>query len=340
MHSFAGTIGLYSLSHFAVDFTCAFYIFSNVPKNGQWLLCLLIYNFFAFALQMPLGVLADRLEKNRSFALGGTLIVACSVVLDGAPLFLCAAAGIGNALFHIGAGRDVLCGSGGKFAPLGVFVSPGAIGLFFGISCAKNAVLPYFLPAAVLILLSWAILALAPKSTSVKKTSVKIQALRRPLIVFAVCCLFLVVCIRSFVGMTLSFPWKPEPYMALLLTAALALGKAAGGFLADRFGAKPTAVVTLLLSAVLFVFFRNPVGGIFAVFFFNMTMPITLCAVTRLMPHSYGLGFGLLTFGLFLGAMPILLGPGITLPMPVGAVFACAVSALLLLGGVKGVDNG
>lgn len=331
---FRGVVALYSAAHFAVDFTCAFYVFAFVSADDR-ALCLLIYNFCAFALQMPLGVAADWLERNRVFAVIGALLTACGVFLGAFPLLLCAVTGVGNAMFHVGGGRDVLCGSGGKFAPLGVFVSPGAVGLFFGIAAGKGGVLPQYLPVLLMVVLAVLMLFLAPKSTPVKKPAKVEAAMKHPFIVFAVSCLFLVVCVRSFVGMTLNFPWKPEPYMALSLTFALALGKAAGGFLADRFGARASAVATLLLSAALFAFFKIPVCGILAVFLFNMTMPMTLCAVARLIPGAYGLGFGLLTFGLFLGALPLLLGSSVTLPMPAGAFIACGVSALLLLAGIR-----
>jgi FSR family fosmidomycin resistance protein-like MFS transporter len=128
--------------------------------------------------------------------------------------------------------------------------------------------------------------------------------------------------------------------MALFLVLALALGKAAGGVLADRFGARLTSCVTLIAACVLFVFHDNAPFGILAVFFFNMTMPITLGAMMRLLPRAYGFGFGLLTFGLFLGAAPFLSGMSVSLPMPLGACAACIISAVLLFIGVREKADG
>lgn len=57
-------ISVYIFAHFVVDFACAFMIFRIAYDSGQWLTCLLIYNFCAFALQMPIGLIADRWNRN------------------------------------------------------------------------------------------------------------------------------------------------------------------------------------------------------------------------------------------------------------------------------------
>ncbi len=120
---------LYSLAHFAVDLGCAFAMFAVCRGDA---LCFLLYNFCAFAMQMPLGVLADAVGHNRRFALLGAGLVGVVCCL---PSFRVAGAvvlGLGNGLFHIGGGLDVLNLSGKKAAPLGVFVSPGAFGVYLG----------------------------------------------------------------------------------------------------------------------------------------------------------------------------------------------------------------
>ena len=112
----------------------------------------MLYNFFAFAMQMPLGLLADALGRNRRFALVGALLVGLVCCL---PAFGAAGAvilGLGNGLFHIGGGLDVLNLSGRKAAPLGVFVSPGAFGIYFGTLLGKSGLSP--LPILSILLLA------------------------------------------------------------------------------------------------------------------------------------------------------------------------------------------
>ena len=302
MRKFATMIGIYALAHFIVDFSCAYLIFNRVHGAEKWLLCLVIYNFFAFALQMPLGIIADKAGKNAAFAALGCLLIAASPALRFSPLLLCSAAGLGNAFFHIGAGRDVLQGSGKGFSALGIFVSPGAMGLYLGALLGKGGVLPLAAVICVLTAVAAAIWFVTPRLSDKREapdSEINMAAFLKNGLGLMLLCLFVVVCLRSYVGATLSFPWKGEGHFALYLVIAVVLGKALGGILADRFGAMLTSFVSLFGCALLFLFFQTPLCGISAVFLFNMTMPITLGAVTRRLHGRPGFGFGLLTFGLF-----------------------------------------
>jgi FSR family fosmidomycin resistance protein-like MFS transporter len=66
-------------------------------------------------------------------------------------------------------------------------------------------------------------------------------------------------------------------------------------------------------------------------FLFNMTMPVTLWATAKIFPGAKGFAFGLLTFGLFLGFLPVYLGIEINAPR-LFALFAAVSLALLWLG--------
>ena len=83
----------------------------------------------------------------------------------------------------------------------------------------------------------------------------------------------------------------------------LALGKAAGGFVGDRIGLKPTALLSLGTAAALLLLPRG-YATLFALLLFNMTMPLTLFEAGRLLPGAKGTAFGLLTCALFVGMLP------------------------------------
>lgn len=339
---YASMTGLYAVSHLAVDFSCAFLIFSILSGSLQWFMCLLLYNFFAFAMQMPLGLLADRMRMTRTLAALGCVLVAASPSLAAFPLVFSSVAGLGNALFHVGAGRDVLIGRNGSFSSLGIFVSPGAAGIFLGTLAGKAGTIPTLAVSGVLIAFAAAIFIAVPalwdesRMTIPKQTGPifgKGEAGR--VLIFMLCSLFLVVCLRSYVGMTLSFPWKGTGNYALYLLIAVVCGKAAGGILADRFGPLKTSFASLFLCGVLFLFYRQALCGILAVFLFNMTMPITLGGVARLLKASPGFAFGILTFGLFVGLIPIFLGTENALSIPYGFTAACIASAVLMYYGFR-----
>ena len=67
---------LYSLAHFLVDFLCAYMIFRKTHESTLFYTGLLLYNFCAFAVQMPLGILADRLNAA-AWRLSGAVLFCC-----------------------------------------------------------------------------------------------------------------------------------------------------------------------------------------------------------------------------------------------------------------------
>lgn len=313
-------------AHFGVDFACAFLLFRALRGEVRWAELLLLYNFCAFAVQMPLGVLADRWKRDGTVAAAGALLVAAGCLVPGVPALTVLLAGLGNAAFHVGGGLAVLEKSGDRAGPLGLFVSPGALGLFLGTWLGKGGTVPLFLPPLVLLGLALLLRHLPDPLQTDREVPPRSHGPERAVLPLAL--LLSVVVLRSWVGMSLTFPWKGTGHWALCLTVSLALGKAAGGYLADRFGPMRTAAVSLTLSAALLLGSGWPVWGVLAVFLFNMTMPLTLWACARLLPGSRGFAFGLLTFGLFLGFLPTAFGaPGLS----GGTAAGLALVSLLLL---------
>ena len=125
-------VSAYAVAHFLVDFSCAFLMFRHVAGTPDGYFCVLLYNFCAFAVQMPLGLLADKWNRNILFALAGCLLVGLAYGLVQIPVAAVIVVGLGNALFHVGGGLDVLNVSEKKLGALGVFVSPGALGIYYG----------------------------------------------------------------------------------------------------------------------------------------------------------------------------------------------------------------
>ena len=312
------TTAIYAAAHLAVDLCCAFLVLSRGLRAEAWAAALLAYNFCAFALQMPLGLLTDRFGNGRLFSAGGCLLVAGSALLRDAPLFLCVTAGVGNALFHVGGGRDLLQRSGGKAGALGVFVSTGALGLFLG-KLLSEAALPWYFASVPMLLCAGLILMVCP-TVEAQPFCLKLDGRALWLLLT----LFLVAALRSWGGFLFSFSWKTGLW-AWALTLSVALGKALGGFALDRWGLR-AAACSLLPAAALFLLPEAALPGCLAVLLFNVTMPLTLRASADLLPGAYGFSFGLLTFALFLGFLPTLLG----LRLPGGGWSYAAVCLLSL----------
>ena len=327
----ASHLTVYSISHFFVDFSCAFLLFSVISGSPDFALCVLLYNFCAFALQMPLGLLADAWNRNRIIAATGCFLVAFAYIVP-IPLAAAVVAGTGNALFHLGGGIDTLNHSRKKASALGIFVSPGAVGLYLGTLLGKagtastaTGIIP-LIATGILILLICPIPGHGSHSGNVPlsaETTVRVKWLIP---------LFLVVVLRSYMGMNQQFDWKNQWHWGFILVLALALGKMAGGLLMDRLGAKKASVFTLVTAAVLYLFSGHPIPGILAVFLFNMTMPVTLWAVAQITPGMKGFTFGLLTFGLFIGYLPSAFGlPSLLVNYPLYSLVTLGSLFLLLM---------
>lgn len=187
-----------------MDGACALAMFGRFITEDNGYLYILLYNFCAFALQMPMGVVLDALDADRSegwdYALATAALGVFCTILGAVthPVIL----GIGNALFHIGGGvgvtkadraeRSTVSSSSASFLPagssqdidsaavflpmdtslskgllpeeplpgkwygkgLGIFVAPGAAGLYLGTLAAKNGVWETgFLCVSVLMIL-------------------------------------------------------------------------------------------------------------------------------------------------------------------------------------------
>ena len=79
-------ITVYSLCHCGIDFLCAFSLyhsFSSVPE------AFLLYNYCAFALQMPIGILIDSwTRKSGKMFYPATVFMIAGIVLTVAGSFL------------------------------------------------------------------------------------------------------------------------------------------------------------------------------------------------------------------------------------------------------------
>lgn len=397
---------LYSILHLLVDGACAMAMFGTFIPQDSGYFYILVYNFCAFALQMPFGVVLDALhakeegrdgdvslenakagKKNGDLdAITAALGVVCTIA--GAvthPVLL----GIGNALFHVGGGvgtiRDDRIGmpheGGGErknrlITRLGVFVAPGALGLYLGTLLTQNGGWKlWFWAGSVLLLtlcggmLYFCLRRSAGVSVFTETGGARGRGQSRAPMRFryegrslpervepeernrlpervepaawsglrlTVCCLIVVI-LRSYIGMAVLFSWKTGVLAGSLSVLAVAGGKMAGGFLSAWKGSLRTAAVSLIMAAVCYLLSASMPFGLAALFLFNMTMPITLYWMICAFPRMPGFAFGCLTFALFLGFLPVYFG---VRPFAAGNVIGGAGSMLSLLLLAAGIGKG
>ncbi len=264
----------------------------------------LLYDGLAFALQVPLGLLSDRFKIYRLLTVIGLAATAVAIFIASHQQLAAIIVGVGNALFHVGAGAIVLRNCGGRATTPGIYVAPGALGLFLG-SRLGQAGLPHAIPLGLLV----AACAVAVIAVS------RIFPPRQPLpidraggakfgpLTLCVILLALSVTVRSLTGGMLRQWWVGQaPILAVTLVAAAVAGKILGGILADRLGWRLVSGLALLALTPLIVPAANNITlAAVAMILIQLTMAVTLTAVYVAMPSHPGTAFGLLSLMLLIG---------------------------------------
>ena len=301
------SLAAYTAAHFCVDFTCFYVLYAVFAADGRTGLSIaagfLTYNCIAFGLQTVIGAYCDAHPACRISLLGCALL-AVGLAASPLPWAALALSALGNACFHVGGGIDSLVRANGRLACGGVFVASGALGVPLGTLAGRAALSP-LLPAALLLAGAFLLWRCAPPVTC-SEARFHVSPLRLGFGAALTLCLVSVV-IRAYGGAVVPMPWRADAGAALFLLPGLAacVGKASGGFLADRFGARRVGVLALAASAPLLTLCSaSPLLCAAGLLLFNMTMPVSLGALASRLPHAPGLAFGLSTLALLLGATP------------------------------------
>ncbi len=302
---------IYTLLHFLVDLTTIFIVsgslFGDEITFFEKCQIVVIYNLVAFAGQLPIGILSDFINKNRLFVAVGCFLACLSYpAVCVSPWLACLLAALGNGAFHIGAGSDILKFSMPKAGLSGLFVSSGALGVWLAYKLTNKYVafiLPFIMLVAAILML------VLRKKQIIDYNELDNKAIKfnKPkfLPLLAISFFMLTIVIRSLLGMVMNYSWKAVPILSFVAVVAVVLGKALGGYIGDKLGYAKTAVVSLSISLMLFIFsFDYWVAGVIAILCFNMTMPLTLTAIAGLTDKKYGFAFGMTTFALAIGFIP------------------------------------
>jgi FSR family fosmidomycin resistance protein-like MFS transporter len=224
-------------------------------------------------LQPLLALAVDKRQWYRQAAATGCALTAVAMLVPGSlPIVVVCVAGAGNALFHLGGGSVALRLKSGFAAPAGIFVAPGAVGVFLGTSLGESGFSALWTGALLLGMSS--VLLLVHEAPMPQPRDRPERPLGRGRLILLL--LLIAVAMRSLLSLALSFP----PTLAPLLLLTGALGKGWGGVLADRFGWMRIAVWAPLLSIPLLMFGTASHGEkILAMFLVSTTMPVALAAV-------------------------------------------------------------
>lgn len=318
-----GLAAILGVLHLLVDAATVTVVFratgiENVPPLAVvgWVVA---YDLIAFGLQPAFGWVQDRWGTPRKAMLAGLLLTFSSVALlqvgavPAVPAVVVVAAATGNALFHLGAGARVLAQGLDRAAPVGLLVAPGALGLgvgvWFGQHPSAGSAWLVGLPVLVAAVVVWR--SSSSGSAASPSGAPGIPRLVRPVMLGALFLLMTSIGIRSLVGMSASRGYPASTWLLVGVPLVAFGGKLLGGLVADRFGWVRTTVTALAVSAPVLAFtYPHPTVLLGGLLVFQMTMPVTLVAIARLMPHRLATGFGLACLALVLGSLPAMFGWG------------------------------
>ncbi len=310
------TLTVYTAAHFAVDLGCGWLIMALLTSGRLTPMqqggAVLLYNFLAFGVQFIIGWLTDtardrgRLLHSHVALLGCFMVVAALLTGTRTPWLSVTLVGLGNAAFHVGGGEDALLFARGKMGRGGIFVSSGAVGVALGMLLGGTLPRLLYIPAVLMGACALLILLFGKCREDIVLPSDSGQT---PPLSVGTCglllCLFAVL-VRSWAGFLFSMPWKQGFWLILLAAVASAVGKAAGGLLADRFGGRAVGTVSLLASVPLVILGGDSVVlSVIGIICFNMAMPITLYTAAARLPRREGFAFGLTTLALLLGYLAV-----------------------------------
>ena len=306
MKSKIGFVTIYGLCHFIIDFVCAVFILGKLSyianTSSELVIAIIIYNFFAFAFQFPLGYILDKFKVYKYIAIIGMCFIGfCYLISFNNVFILATIVGIGNALFHLEGGVNTYSISERKAFFNGLFVAPGALGIFLGTTFSNELIITY-LPI-ILIIVAIALLSLVQKNEIEKYLKKNIKGeFRKITMALIVILIGLSIIVRSIGGSAIIYTWKSGFALGFIYTISIVIGKAFGGLLADKIGFIKVALISLICSAISLILGYNiHIFAYIGILLFNIPMSITLTILENTLSKKIACAVGLNTMFLFIG---------------------------------------
>lgn len=279
----------YQYNHLALEHIALFFV---------------VYNILAFGLQPIVGYYADKNAWYKHYVLLAPVLSVLSLILFDfglLPIFIMT---IANAMYHVGGGALSVDLFPRQAMPTGVFVAPGALGVFIGYVLALGEKeVQYFIILGLIIFFVTVYLILKEDALDHPYQPI------HPSFITIIGLVLTVIAVRGFVGTTLVLLWNTSLVNKLYLVIGVFLGKFLGGICGDWFGFKAIGVGGLVLSLPLLLIGQEVmIFGLLGAFLFNLTMAITLLIIIDSLGKYKGFAFGLTTLTLVIFFLPAQLG--------------------------------
>lgn len=274
----------WGMIHGCNDFASGFMLtFIMTYHTSNAILYVLLYSIVAFGGQLPIGMWVDKTHQLKDlsyFSLG--LLLLSIIIFYIHPYSGVVLIGIASAGIHVAGGSVCLLLFNNKTGPLGLFTSPGVLGLTLGILLGSFSQLILLIP--LVIGLFFSIKILKNKFTLHIKNEVKNHSTleHHDYIMISI---LLFMTFRSFIFDIINYLSQTSENGIILIGIAAFIGKIAGGYAADKVGWKTWIYITLPLSFFLFQFGKENIYMIaFGIACLQSSVPITILLMSKSIP--------------------------------------------------------
>jgi len=325
----------YSLIHGVMDFSGIALIWlsskSHALVGHDILILTVLYTLLAFGTQPLFGLLVDKLRVSYESVLIGVLLMLSAFFLFATPALVVIFAGLGSALFHIGAGSMSLDILPQKNTPPGIFSAFGILGLTSGIVVGTAGVFYYGLHLA-LLLLAVVFVLFTPITLSDVETSKKMKNIPHSKLIITL--LLIAIAIRAVYGLGTVFMWESHTVYFLALALAVAVGKISGAIFADRYSWLKTIALSVFIAIPIVVFFANIyLAALVGTFLFSFAFAMPLVALSNMLAGRKAFVFGLVEFMIlfqYVGGISLISQPWLALPLLIFSTVALLLALRLL----------
>ena len=316
-------VGIGTVLHFLVDglCLCCIYLLTAPFELNNLLWLFVTYNILAFLTQPLTGWMADRISRKHWMLLFSVALLSLAVLLT--PFFVTSGGkmelfvvamllGIGNSLFHVWGGKQVVMKVGNDIRCLGVFVSTGVFGLSVAMVFCSWTLLYVFLLAICILATVYIMTDKQVSTPSRHETniaplgfaacSMQERSSFNAQHLIALTALAAFVMFRSYIGTEFAFGTEKSDFVLLAIGFTSMLGKMAGGWFSRWFGILRALIVMLVIVLVcMLTGSKSLMVLLLGLFMINCTMPITLYLANYVLPEREGLAFGILAAALMPG---------------------------------------
>jgi hypothetical protein len=286
-----------SLLHLLVDFFSIYLLLSLKVDANIMVIMVILYDCLAFMSQPIIGALIEKSKKLNDLISISLVIVLVAQLI---PIYYISIplVAIGNALFHVSAGKLVIDKSV-KSSPLGIFISFGVLGVGFATNFHNEYLYVILIALYIVLLLVNEVI----DYNTIENTYIKDDNNEKTYIFPAILITFGVI-LRGFFGYyndsTVVSTIQNGPIIIVLVVF---FGKFIGGFLIDKFKMIPIILLSTILSVLGIIYSANFYAYLIGIFGVNLLMALTLELIRRVLPNARAFGFGLLASGLSLGSI-------------------------------------